>query len=157
MSKAFLFYKDENGNETVKIDNIDAENETIWLSQKQIAALFDVGVPAISKHIANIYDSQELEKNSTFSILEIVEFEGRRQVTRHIEHYNLDMIIAVGYRVNSYKATRFRQWATQILKEYLVKGFVLDDERLKQGKILFNKDYLTESEIKELNRLVNMI
>ncbi len=144
MDKEFLFYRDENGIDKIRVENIDFENETIWLSQKQIAELFDVTVTTISEHLSNIFNSNELDRNSTVRNFRIVQFEGGKQVSREIDHYNLDAIIAVGYRVNSYKATRFRQWATRILKEYLVKGFILDDDRLKQGKILFNKDYFDE-------------
>jgi hypothetical protein len=109
-----------------------------------MAALFDVQVPAISKHLANIYEEGELEKISTVSILEIVQTEGNRNIARKVEYYNLDAIISVGYRVNSAKATQFRIWATQTLKEFITKGFVLDDERLKQGKTAFGKDYFRE-------------
>jgi hypothetical protein len=106
--------------------------------------LFDVGVPAINKHLINIYDDSELQKEATVSILEIVQSEGNRNVARKIEFYSLDAIIAVGYRVNSKRATDFRIWATKTLKEFMIKGFVLDDERLKQGKTAFGKDYFRE-------------
>lgn len=102
-----------------------------------------VEVPAISKHLNNIYESGELDKESTISILETVQQEGGRQVKRKLEFYNLDAIIAVGYRVNSMQATQFRIWATRNLREFIVKGFLLDDERLKQGKS-FGKDYFDE-------------
>ena len=105
-----------------------------WLTQKNIAQLFGVEVPAISKHLANIYESNELQKEATISILETVQIEGSRNVKRNVEFYNLDAIIAVGYRVNSKKATQFRIWATNTLKEYIVKGFVLNDEMLKNGQ-----------------------
>ncbi|MFH1970518.1 MAG: virulence RhuM family protein [Verrucomicrobiota bacterium] len=109
-----------------------------------MAELFGVKIPAISKHLANIYETGELQQEATLSILETVQKEGQRQVSRDMEFYNLDAIIAVGYRVNSYQATRFRVWATKILKEYIIKGFVLDDERLKQGSRVFGKDYFEE-------------
>ncbi|MFB2119135.1 virulence RhuM family protein [Parapedobacter sp. 2B3] len=119
------------------------EDETFWLTQKAMAELFGVEVPAISKHLANIFESGELMQKATVSILEIVQQEGSRKVTRKVEFYNLDAIIAVGYRVNSKQATQFRIWATQTLKEFITKGFVLDDERLKQGKD-FGKDHFDE-------------
>lgn len=118
-------------------------DENFWLTQKAIARLFGVEVPAISKHLGNIYDSGELEREATVSILETVRREGGRNVNRKLEYYNLDAIIAVGYRVNSYQAIQFRIWATQTLKAFIIKGFVLDDERLKQGKH-FGKDYFDE-------------
>lgn len=117
--------------------------ETFWLTQKRMAELFGVEVPAVSKHLANIFESGELIQEATVSILEIVQQEGSRNVTRKMEFYNLDAIIAVGYRVNSRQATQFRIWATQTLREFIIKGFVLDDERLKQGK-RFGKDYFDE-------------
>lgn len=113
------------------------------LSQKMIAELFGVEVPAISKHLNNIYDGNELQRNSTISILEIVQIEGNRNVKRNVEFYNLDAFIAVGYRVNSKQATQFRIWATQMIKEFIIKGFVLNDEMLKSGKA-FGKDYFDE-------------
>jgi hypothetical protein len=119
------------------------QNETFWLTQKRMAELFGVEVPAISKHLANIFESGELMPESTVSILEIVQKEGSRNVTRKMEFYNLDAIIAVGYRVNSRQATQFRIWATKTLREFIIKGFVLDDERLKQGQ-RFGKDYFDE-------------
>lgn len=136
----FLLYTDPNGN--VKIE-VYLHNETIWLPQKAIAQLFNVKVPAISKHLDNIYESGELDKKSTVSILETVRQEGKRNVKRKIEYYNLDAIISVGYRVNSLQATQFRIWATKTLKEFIIKGFILDDERLKNGRY-FGKDYFRE-------------
>jgi len=118
--------------------------ETIWLTQKAIAELFGVEVPAVSKHLANIYDSDELQPEATLSKMETVRQEGGRQVRRQLDYYNLDAIIAVGYRVSSYQATQFRIWATKTLKEFMIKGFVLDDDRLKQGKVLFGRDYFEE-------------
>ncbi|MBR6354733.1 MAG: virulence RhuM family protein [Paludibacteraceae bacterium] len=120
-------------------------NETIWMTQKAMATLFDVNVPAISKHLKNIFESGELNANTTVSKMEIVVNRGfRGEVTEEVDFYNLDAIISVGYRVNSTRATRFRQWATKILNEYIRKGFVLDDERLKQGKAIFGQDYFRE-------------
>lgn len=124
--------------------NAVIKDETIWLTQKAMAELFDVGVPAISKHLANIYAEGELNENSTVSKMEIVQQEGSRSIKRNTDFYNLDAIISVGYRVNSRKATNFRIWATGILKEYMTKGFAMDDERLKQGKTAFDKDYFKE-------------
>jgi hypothetical protein len=118
-------------------------NETFWMTQKAIAELFDVGTAAINKHISNIYEDEELTTASTVSKMEIVQDEGRRNVNRSVDFYSLDMIIAVGYRVNSKKATRFRQWATKTLKEYIQKGFVLNDEMLKNGRP-FGRDYFDE-------------
>jgi len=120
------------------------KDETIWLTQKAMAALFDVGVPAISKHLNNIYEEGELSKEATVSKMEIVQEEGTRTVKRSTDFYNLDAIIFFFYRVNSVKATKFRQWATKILNEYIKKGFVLDDDRLKQGTAVFGKDYFRE-------------
>jgi len=135
-----IFYRASDGAQHIRVLILD---ENFWMPQREIAELFGVGVPAISKHLGNIYESGELERAATTSILEMVREEGQRQVTRQIEHYNLDAIIAVGYRVNSYQATQFRIWATKTLKEYVIKGFVLDDERLKQGRRL-GQDYFEE-------------
>jgi len=118
-------------------------NETLWLTQKRMAELFAVGVPAVSKHLDNIYSEGELERRATISILETVQKEGHRNVTRKIEYYNLDAVISVGYRVNSAQATQFRIWATKLIKEYIIKGFTMDDERLKNGRY-FGKDYFKE-------------
>lgn len=120
------------------------KEETIWCTQKAMAQLFDVNLPAINKHLKNIFEEGELEVNSTISKMEIVQTEGERNIKRSIVFYNLDAIIAVGYRVSSPKATKFRQWATKILNEYIRKGFVMDDERLKQGETIFGKDYFRE-------------
>jgi hypothetical protein len=116
-------------------------DETLWLTQKAMGELFGVKVPAISKHLTNIFESGELDENRVVSILETTAADGKSYQTRY---YNLDAIIAVGYRVNSYQATQFRIWATRVLKEYMIKGFVLDDERLKQGGKLFGVDYFEE-------------
>ena len=140
MEQQILFYQSESGNVNL---NVTFFNESFWLTQKNIAKLFGVEVPAISKHLANIYESYELKKEATISILEIVQLEGKRNVKRNVEFYNLDAIIAVGYRVNSKQATQFRIWATNTLKEFIIKGFVLNDEMLKNGKP-FGKDYFKE-------------
>ncbi len=124
--------------------NVIIKEDTIWLSQKGMAELFGVGIPAINKHLKNIFEEGELNLSSTISKMEIVQKEGNREILRCIDFYNLDAIISVGYRVNSNKATKFRIWATTVLKEYMLKGFVLDDDRLKQGKTLFGKDYFKE-------------
>lgn len=120
-------------------------DETIWLTQKAMSDLFGVQVPAISKHLKNIYKEGELLRDATVSKMETVVNRGfRGEVSQSVEFYNLDAIISVGYRVNSAKATRFRQWATRILNDFIRKGFVLDDERLKQGSDAFRKDYFRE-------------
>ena len=115
-------------------------DENFWLTQKALAELFSVNIPAISKHLKNIFESGELIADSVISILETTAADGKTYKTKY---YNLDAIIAVGYRVNSYQATQFRIWATKTLKEFIIKGFVLDDERLKQGR-QFGKDYFDE-------------
>ncbi len=131
MNSEIILYKTEDG--AVKIDTI-FQNETIWLTQNAMAELFGVNVPAISKHLKNIFEEGELQKEATLSKMETVQNEGGRQIKRNKEFYNLDAIIAVGYRVNSKRATQFRIWATAILKEYIIKGFAMDDERLKQSE-----------------------
>ncbi len=118
-------------------------DETFWLTQAGMAELFDVNVPAVSKHLKNIFDEQELDRDSTVSKMETVHQEGDRTVKRTLDYYNLDAIIAVGYRVNSKKATRFRQWATKTLREYIQKGFVLNDDMMKNGRA-FGRDYFDE-------------
>jgi hypothetical protein len=140
MENQILFYSTEQGKVNV---SITYQNENFWLSQKSIAQLFGVEIPAISKHLSNIYETGELQKEATISILETVQLEGARNVKRQVEFYNLDAIIAVGYRVNSKQATQFRIWATNTLKEFIIKGFVLNDEMLKNGKP-FGKDYFDE-------------
>lgn len=117
------------------------KGETLWCTQKAMAQLFGVGVPAISKHLKNIFDEGELAADSVISKMETTAADGKNYTTTF---YSLDAIIAVGYRVSSLKATRFRQWATKILNEYIKKGFVMDDERLKQGTAVFGKDYFRE-------------
>lgn len=137
----FLIYRA--ADEDVSVNAL-IKDESIWLSQKGMAELFDVQAPAINKHLSNIYAEGELMPDATISKMEIVQQEGSRQVKRNIEYYNLDAIISVGYRVNSRRATAFRIWATKILKEYMIKGFAMDDERLKQGQTVFGKDYFRE-------------
>lgn len=140
----FLLYKTDNSN--ISIDVI-ISNETLWTTQKAMAELFGVGVPAISKHLSSIFESNELDKEVVISKMETTTqhgaMEGKTQ-SKETNFYNLDAIISVGYRVNSLQATHFRQWATQTLKEYMIKGFVLDDDRLKQGSNLLDKDYFNE-------------
>lgn len=137
----FLLYTRPDGE--VKL-NVFLKDEDVWLSQKALAELFMVNVPAINKHLKNIFESGELTREATVSKMEIVHTEGGREVAREVDFYNLDAIIAVGYRVNSYQATQFRIWATKTLREFITKGFVMDDERLKQGKQVFGKDYFDE-------------
>jgi len=134
----FLIYEDSD-----KIEVLIRE-ESIWATQKTISQLFDVGVPAISKHLKNIFESGELEEDRTVSKMEIVRNEGSREVKRETTFYNLDVIISIGYRVNSQKATKFRIWATDVLKDYIQKGFKIDVERMKQGENAFGKDYFRE-------------
>lgn len=129
-----IIYKTKDGNSEV---DLKLHNETLWLTQKSMAELFDVNVPAINKHLANIYSEGELSKESTISNLEIVQKEGERQVKRTQTFYNLDVIISVGYRVNSTKATQFRIWATKTLKNYLTEGYVINKKQLQQQKEKF--------------------
>ena len=137
----FLIFSVETGNPKIEVR---IEEEMVWLTQKLMAELFDTTPQNITLHLKNIYDEGELKENSTCKDFLQVQIEGDREVKRTVTHYNLDVVIAVGYRVNSKTATHFRIWATKILREYIIKGFVLDDERLKQGKKLFNEDYFKE-------------
>ncbi len=143
MSKILLY---KTPNQDVKLEVL-IQNETIWLNQKQISNLFDVKVPAISKHLKNIFTSSELDEKVVVSKMEITTqhgaIEGKEQ-TKKVNFYNLDAIISIGYRVNSQKATQFRIWATKILQEYIIKGFAMDDERLKNPNQPFGKDYFDE-------------
>ena len=134
----FLLYTGKNG--AVKVE-VFFQGETVWLTQKAIAELFGVKRPAITKHLQKIFESGELTEDSVSSVLEHTAGDGKTYGTKY---YNLDAIIAVGYRVNSFQATRFRIWATKTLKEFIRKGFVLDDERLKQGNRVFGRDYFDE-------------
>lgn len=120
------------------------QRDTIWLTQRAMAQLFGCSTDNIGQHLKNIYREGELSAESTTEDFSVVQQEGTRQVQRQITFYNLDAIISIGYRVNSQKATRFRQWATKVLNEYIRKGFVMDDERLKQGETIFGKDYFRE-------------
>ena len=135
-----IFYATPDG--TVRLE-VAYQDETFWLSQRRMAELFQTTQQNISLHLQNIYEEGELEAAATHKEFLSVRSEGTREVRRPLEYYNLDAIIAVGYRVNSRQATQFRIWATQTLREYIIKGFVLDDERLKQGKP-FGKDYFDE-------------
>lgn len=137
----FLLYTSPDGD--IRID-VRLEDETIWLTQKLIADLFQTTPQNITIHLKNIYEEGELEEKATCKDFLQVQIEGNRQIKRKQKFYNLDAIISVGYRVNSYQATQFRIWATKTLKEYIIKGFVLDDERLKQGGKFFGKDYFDE-------------
>jgi hypothetical protein len=137
----FMLYTAQNGD--VKVD-VFLQDETIWLTQKAMESLFNVTKSTLSEHLANIYASGELSKEATVRKFRTVQIEGEREVERNLDYYNLDAIISVGYRVNSYEATQFRVWATKTLREYIVKGFVLDDERIKQGNQVFGKDYFDE-------------
>ena len=140
----FVLYTDDNGE--VKVE-VFLQNETLWLTQKAMAELFGVGVPAISKHLKNIFESGELVEKVVISKMETTTKHGaiaNKTQNKLTKFYNLDAIIAVGYRINSKRATQFRIWATKVLKEFIIKGFVLDDERLKQAKTVFGKDYFDE-------------
>lgn len=137
----FLIYNTPE--EQVSVDVI-VKDETIWVTQRTMAELFGCSSDNISLHLKNIYASNELQENSTAEEFSVVRKEGSRNIKRKVTFYNLDAIISVGYRVNSSKATKFRIWATQVLKEYIQKGFAMDDERLKQGKTVFGKDYFRE-------------
>lgn len=134
----FLLYHAAGG--SIKVEVL-YQDESVWLTQKALAELFGVKVPAVNKHLKNIFETGELAEDSVISILETTAADGKTYKTKY---YNLDAIIAVGYRVNSYQATQFRIWATRTLKEFIIKGFVLDDERLKQGNRAFGKDYFDE-------------
>jgi hypothetical protein len=137
----FIIYNSPNGE--VRVD-VFVEGETVWLTQKSLAELFDTSTQNITTHLKNIYEDAELQEDATCKEILQVQREGKREVSRNTKFYNLDAIISVGYRVNSRKATQFRIWATQTLKEFIIKGFVLDDNRLKQGQTLFGKDYFKE-------------
>jgi len=135
-----LIYQTEDGN--TKID-VRLENETVWMTQKAIAELYQKGVNTINEHIKNIYTEGELQESSTIRINRIVQTEGKRKVEREVSFYNLEMILAIGYRVRSHRGTQFRKWATERLNEYLVKGFTIDDDRLKEMRN-FGQDYFDE-------------
>ena len=133
-----MFYSSKDGTNNIQVV---IEGESVWTTQKSMAEIFDIDKSGISKHIKNIFTTAELDKDSVVAKIATTGNDGK---TYQVDYYNLDVIISVGYRVNSYKATQFRIWATSILKEYLIKGFAMDDERLKQGKNLFDKDYFDE-------------
>ncbi len=136
--KKFLLYTAPTGE--IRVDVL-LQDEMLWLSQKAMALLFDCSVDNVSLHLKNIFESNELDENSVTEVFSTTASDGKNY---KVKHYNLDAIISVGYRVNSAKATQFRIWATQALKEYIIKGFVLDDNRLKQGQAVFGKDYFKE-------------
>ena len=133
----FLIFQAETKEQGIEV--MYAE-ETIWCTQKAMAALFDVGVPAISKHLANVFETGELKEEATISKMETVQLEGNREVRRTVVMYKLDAIITVGYRVNSIRATQFRQWATSVLREFAIRGYVLDKKRMENGTFL-GEDY----------------
>jgi hypothetical protein len=144
----FLIFQIENKEQGIEVMYAD---ETIWCTQKAMAALFDVGVPAISKHLANVFETGELKEEATISKMETVQQEGNREVKRTLVMYKLDAIIAVGYRVNSIRATQFRQWATSVLRQFAIRGYVLDKKRMENGTFL-GKDYFEHllAEIREI-------
>ncbi len=139
-SSEIILYQTEDGQSRIQVR---LDNETVWLSQRLLAELFQKDVRTINEHIKNIYAEGELNQEATIRNFRIVQAEASRQVTRMVDFYNLDMILAVGYRVRSHLGTQFRQWATERLREYLVKGFTMDDERLKEGRAL-GADYFDE-------------
>lgn len=143
MDREIQFIMYSTPHEDVKVEAV-MQDETLWLSQRGMAQLFGVSVPTINYHLSSVYEQDELEQGATVRKFLIVQQEGSRQVSRNVDCYNLDAIISVGYRVNSRRATHFRQWATRVLNEYIRKGFVLDDERLKQGGEVFGQDYFRE-------------
>ncbi len=147
-TEEFLVFKTQ---EQEKGISVRYENENLWMTQKAIAELFDVNVPAINKHLNNIYEEGELIKDSTISKMETVQKEGNRNVKRNVEFYSLDAIISVGYRVNSKRATQFRRWATQVLKKFTIEGYALDKKRMENGTFL-NVDYFEKllEEIREI-------
>jgi len=144
----FLIFQTQSKEDSIEVKYAD---ETVWLSQKMMAELFDVEINTINYHLKEIFKSGEIDQNSTIRIFRIVQKEGNRNIERDIEFYNLDSIISVGYRVNSQRATQFRIWATKVLKEFAIKGYVLDKERLKNGSFL-NKQYFDNllEEIREI-------
>lgn len=137
---SFLMYQTENGDTKIQVR---LEGETVWMTQKAMAELFQKSVKTINEHIKNIYDERELQEEATIRKNRIVQIEGSREVEREVTFYNLEMIIAVGYRVRSHRGTQFRQWATERLNEYMVKGFTMDDDRLKEMRNI-GADYFDE-------------
>ena len=144
----FLIFTSQSREESIEVKY---ENETVWLSQKMMAKLFDVKIPTINEHLKNIYRADELNEKATIRKFLIVQKEGNRSVRRETDFYNLDAIISLGYRINSYKATQFRIWATKVIKEFAIKGYVLDNKRLENGSYL-NKNYFDHllAEIREI-------
>lgn len=144
----FLIFSRQAGENSIEVR---VEDETVWLTQKLIAILFEVSVPTVSEHLANIYQQGELNQEATVRNFRIVQKEGNREVARNVDCYNLDAIISVGYRVNSTRATQFRQWATGVLRDFAIRGYVLDKERLKNGAF-FSKEYFDTllAEIREI-------
>ncbi len=144
----FLIFTAQGGADSIEVR---CEDETIWLTQKLMASLFDVTVPTINEHLKNIYQHEELTREATIRKFLMVQTEGKREVSRNVDFYNLDAIISVGYRVNSVRATQFRQWATQILRDFAIKGYVLDRRRMENG-VFFNEDYFERllEEIREI-------
>ncbi|MDP2215807.1 MAG: virulence RhuM family protein [Methanolobus sp.] len=144
----FLIFTGQAGEQSIEVRY---EDETIWLSQKMIATLFEVSVKTISEHLINCYKQSEINKNETIRKFQIVQTEGSREVKRSVDFYNLDAIISVGYRVNSIRATQFRQWATRVLHDFAIKGYVLDKKRMENGSFL-NEDYFEHllEEIREI-------
>ena len=143
MQKDFQFLLYNSAEENISVNAV-VKDDTIWLTQKAMAELFGCSTDNISLHLKNIYNEGELDLDTTSEVFSVVQNEGRRNVERSIKYYNLDAIISVGYRVNSKRATAFRIWATSVLREYMTKGFALDDERLRQGKTAFGHDYFRE-------------
>jgi len=144
----FLIFTKQSGEGTIEVR---VENETVWLTQKLMAVLFEVDVRTISEHVGNIYETGEQQREATIRKFRIVQKEGNREVARNVDFYNLDAIIAVGFRVNSSRAVQFRQWATGVLRDFAIRGYVLDKERLKNGSF-FNKEYFDNllAEIREI-------
>jgi len=144
----FLIFSKQAGENSIEVR---VEDETVWLTQKLIAVLFEVTIPTVSEHLANIYQQEELTHEATVRNFRIVQKEGSREVARNVDCYNLDAIISVGYRVNSARATQFRQWATGVLRDFAIRGYVLDKERLKNGAF-FSKEYFDTllAEIREI-------
>ena len=134
----FILYTSEDGELKIDVRLLD---ETVWLTQRQLAELFQKDVRTINEHIKNIYEENELDGILTIRNFRIVQQEGQREVTRNVQHYNLDVIISIGYRVKSHRGTQFRIWATKVLRAYIVKGFAMDDARLKNGG---NNNYFNE-------------
>lgn len=149
----FLIFTSQAGEDGIEVR---VQDENVWLTQKLIAKLFDVKIPTINEHLKNIFSTNELEESSTIRKFLIVQQEGSREVKRSIDHYNLEVIISLGYRINSDKATDFRRWATRVLKEFSIKGYALDNERLKNGAYLnpqYFKDLILEiRDIRESER-----